>query len=81
MRAAVWCAVVVAAALLVDGRRAESVPLPKFGEPSSCEETCRVESERDAAACDARSMQEGDRALCHEAARARRDVCLRICDD
>ena len=81
MRAAVWCAG-VAVVLLVGGGRAGSVPVPvpKFGEPT-CEEKCRLDSERDAAECDARSMQEGNRALCHEAARARRDVCLRICDD
>jgi hypothetical protein len=56
------------------------VPVPKFGEPS-CEEKCRLDNERDAAACDARPLQEGDRALCHDTARARLDVCLRICDD
>jgi len=71
----------MAAALLVDGGRAGGVPLPKFGDSSSCEENCRLDSERDSAECDARSLQEGDRALCHESARARRDVCLRICDD
>jgi hypothetical protein len=80
MRAAFWCAMVVAVGLVVGGGRADGVPVPKFGEPS-CEETCRLEGERDLASCDARSTQEGDRALCHEAANARRDVCLRICDD
>lgn len=80
MRAAVWCAIGVAAALLVDGGRASGVPTPKFGEPS-CEEKCRLDSERDAAECDTRPLQEGDRALCRETANARRDVCLRICDD
>lgn len=79
MRAAVWCAI-VSMLLLVDGGRASGIPTPKFGEPS-CEERCRLDSERDAATCDTRALQEGERALCKEAARARLDVCLRICDD
>jgi hypothetical protein len=79
MRAAVWCAI-VSVVMLVGGGRAGGVPAPRFGEPS-CEEKCRLDSERDAATCDARPLQEGDRALCHEATRARLDVCLRICDD
>jgi hypothetical protein len=79
MRAVVGCAI-VAGFLLAAGGRAVGVPLPKFGEPS-CEEQCRLDSERDAADCDARAVQDGDRALCHETARARLDVCLRICDD
>ena len=79
MRAVVGCAI-VSVVLLVGSGRAGSVPLPKFGEPS-CEEKCRLDSERDTAACDAGALHEGDRTLCHEAARARLDVCLRICDD
>ncbi|HEX8954105.1 MAG TPA: hypothetical protein VF945_19755 [Polyangia bacterium] len=78
MRAVVGCAI-VAGWLLVAGR-AGGVPVPKFGEPS-CEERCRLDSDRDAASCDAGRLQEGDRLLCHEATRARFDVCLRICDD
>jgi hypothetical protein len=76
MRAVVGCAI-VSVVLLVGGGRAGGVPVPKFGEPT-CEEKCRLDGERDAAACDA---YEGERALCHEAASARLDVCLRICDD
>jgi hypothetical protein len=79
MRAVVGCAIVVAA-LLVGGGRADGVPVPKFGEPT-CEEKCRLDSERDTASCDERSQADGTRSLCEEAARARRDVCLRICDD
>ena len=79
MRAVVWCAI-VAVGLLVGGGRAGGVPVPKFGEPT-CEEKCRLDGERDLAACDEHPLQEGDRSLCHEAARARLDVCLRICDD
>ena len=79
MRAVVWCAI-VSVGLLVGGGRAGGMPVPKFGEPT-CEEKCRLDSERDAATCDARVSYQGDRALCHEAARARLDVCLRICDD
>ena len=79
MRAAVRCAV-VAAVVLVGAGRAGSVPLPKFGEPS-CEEKCRLDSERDAASCEERPQGDGARSLCLESARARLDVCLRICDD
>ncbi len=79
MRAVVGCAI-VAGWLLVAGGRADGVPAPKFGEPT-CEEKCRLDSERDAAGCDAQPLQEGDRAQCRDAARARLDVCLRICDD
>ena len=79
MRAAVWCAI-VSVGLFVGGGRAGGVPVPKFGEPS-CEEKCRLDSERDTASCDADALREGDRTLCHEAARARLDFCLRICDD
>ena len=79
MRAVVGCAI-VAGWLLAAGGRAQGVPTPKFGEPS-CEEKCRLDSERDAAGCDAQPLQEGDRAQCRNAARARLDVCLRICDD
>ena len=80
MRAVVGCAI-VAGWLLVAGGRAEGVPTPQLGEPSSCEEMCRLEGERVAKGCDAQPLQEGDRAQCREAARARLDVCLRICDD
>ena len=79
MRAVVGCAI-VAGWLLVAGGRAQGVPTPKFGEPS-CEEKCRLDSERDAAGCDVQPLQEGDPAQCRNAARARLDVCLRICDD
>ena len=79
MRAVVGCAI-VSLLLLAAGGRAVGLPVPKFGEPT-CEEKCRLDGERDAAACDARAQPEGDRALCHESARARVDVCLRICDD
>jgi hypothetical protein len=79
MRAAVRCAMVVAA-LLVGGGRAVGVPVPKFGEPS-CEEKCRIDGERDSATCDDRAQTDGDRVLCRETVRARRDVCLRVCDD
>ncbi len=71
---------ILSVVLLAGIGRADGVPLPRFGEPS-CEESCRLENERDAAACDARALQQEDRALCHESARARLDVCLRICDD
>jgi hypothetical protein len=79
MRAVVWCAI-VSVLLVVGGGRAESLPVPRFGEPT-CEEKCRLDSERDDASCDVRPLQVGDRALCHDAARARLAVCLRICDD
>lgn len=79
MRAVVWCAI-VSVGLLVGGGRAGGVPVPKLGEPS-CEERCRIDNARDTATCDGETLREGDRALCHEAARARLDVCLRICDD
>ena len=79
MRAVVGCAI-VAGWLLVAGGQAQGVPTPKFGEPS-CEEKCRLDSERDAAGCDVQPLQEGDRAQCRNAPRARLDVCLRICDD
>ncbi|HEY1584757.1 MAG TPA: hypothetical protein VGH63_03660 [Polyangia bacterium] len=78
MRAVVGCAVVLA--VLVGGGRAGGVPVPKFGEPT-CEEKCRLDSDRDAATCDERSQADGAHSLCLESARARRDVCLRICDD
>ena len=78
MRAAVRCAIVVG--VLVAGGRAGSVPVPSLGEPS-CEEKCRLDSERDAASCEESARDEGARSLCLESARARRDVCLRICDD
>jgi hypothetical protein len=57
-----------------------TVSLPTFGEPS-CEEQCRMDGQRDDAACDAEPLDEGARAQCHQAARARLDVCLRVCDD
>ena len=79
MRAAVWCAI-VSVVLLVDAGRASSFPTPKFGEPS-CEEKCRLENERDAASCDTRALEAGDRALCQDTTRARLEVCLRICND
>ena len=79
MRAVVGCAI-VSGWLLVAGGRAVGVPAPRFDEPS-CEETCRLDSQRDDAGCEAQSLDEGARAQCHEATRARLEVCLRICDD
>jgi hypothetical protein len=82
MRAVFWCAV-VSVVLLVDGGRATASDggWPRLGREPTCEEQCRLDSERDDAACDAQLNAVGDRALCHESARARRDVCLRLCDD
>jgi hypothetical protein len=79
MRAVVGCAI-VSVLLLVSAGHADGLPVPRFGEPT-CEEKCRLEGERDHATCDARPLHEGDRALCHESAHARLDVCLRICED
>ncbi len=81
MRAVVWCAIVSVGLLVGDARASGDNPWPKLGHEPSCEEQCRLEGERDDAACDARPLREGDRALCHEAVRARLDVCLRICED
>lgn len=79
MRAVVGCAI-LSVLLAVAGRADGRLPLPHFGEPT-CEEQCRLESARDDAACDGEVSRDGDRALCHEAVRARHDVCLRICED
>jgi hypothetical protein len=79
MRAVVGCAI-VAGWLLFSAGRADGVPVPKLGEPS-CEDKCRLDSERDAERCDAERLQEGARDQCRQVARARLDVCLRICDD
>lgn len=79
MRAVVGCAI-VSVLLAVAGRADGRLPLPKFGEPT-CEEQCRIERARDDAACDDRELRESDRAVCHDAVRARHDVCLRICED
>jgi hypothetical protein len=84
MRAVVGCAIVsvwLAVSLFGAGRAEGRLPVPKFGEPT-CEEQCRLERARDDIACDAGPLiGVGDRALCHEAVRARHDVCLRICED
>jgi len=79
MRAVVGCA--IGLLLLVLSGRAETLPLPRFGEPASCEEQCRFDRTRDDAACETGMLAETDRRLCHEAVRARLDVCLRICED
>jgi hypothetical protein len=80
MRAVVGCAIV--SVLLAVGSRADGdMPAPRFGATPSCEEQCRAERARDDAACDGGMLAESDRPLCHEAVRARHDVCLRICDD
>jgi hypothetical protein len=79
MRAVVECAI-LSVLLAVAGRAEGRLPIPRFGEPS-CEEQCRLERARDEAACDEREQRDGDRWLCHEAVRARHDVCLRVCED
>jgi len=80
MRAVVGCAV-VSLLLLVSAQSAEGrLPVPKFGEPT-CEEQCRLEQARDAAACEDGPARQAVREQCHEAVDARLDVCLRICDD
>ncbi len=79
MRAVVGCAI-VSLLLLMAGRVEGRLPVPRFGEPS-CEEQCRLEKQRDEAACDDRARSDGNRALCLEAVRARLDICLRICED
>jgi hypothetical protein len=82
MRAVVWCAIVSVAVVLVGGGRATAgQEWPRLGREPTCEEQCRLDADRDEAACDARALQEGDRALCREAVHARRDVCLRVCED
>lgn len=81
MRAVVWCAIVSVAVLAGAGRANGDGAWPKLGREPTCEEQCRLDGERDDAACDARAMQEGERVLCHDAVRARVDVCLRICED
>jgi hypothetical protein len=80
MRAVVGCAVVCLLLIGATGRADDALPLPRFGEPS-CEEQCRQDGVRDDASCDAHPLREGERALCHDAVRARVAVCLRICED
>jgi hypothetical protein len=81
MRAVVGCAV-VSLLLLVSADRAEGrLPVPKFGEPT-CEEQCRNEQARGAAACeDGSAVRQSVRDQCLETVDARLDVCLRICED
>jgi len=82
MRAVVGCAIVSVWLLLVAGRAEGGLPVPRFGEAMTCEEQCRFERTRDDDACENGPLiSVGDRALCHESARARHDVCLRICED
>jgi hypothetical protein len=79
MRAVVGCAIVLLsllAAFPVEGR----LPVPRFGE-TTCEEQCRLDRVRDDAACDDAPLRESGREQCHEAVRARLDICLRICED
>jgi hypothetical protein len=82
MRAVVGCAIL--SVLLVvgigNGRAEGQLPVPRFGD-ASCEEQCRLDAQRNAAACEDDPLREADRAVCHQAARARLDVCLRICAD
>ncbi|MDB4966317.1 MAG: hypothetical protein JWN44_2006 [Myxococcales bacterium] len=81
MRAVVGCAIVSVWLAIIAGRAEGRLPVPKFGE-ASCEEQCRTERSRDDSSCDTGPLfSVGDRALCHEAVRARHDVCLRICED
>jgi hypothetical protein len=56
-------------------------PPPSLPRDPTCEEQCQAMRNRDDAACDADTPREGVRDLCHEAVRARHDVCLRICED
>jgi hypothetical protein len=78
MRAVVLCALLCSVAF------AKPVPGPHPGPvdgPPSCEEECKAQNARDDAVCDDRALFEGDRWTCHQSARARLDVCLRICED
>jgi hypothetical protein len=83
MRAVAGCAILgVLFAAAAVGRADDGYPpAPRFGESQTCEEQCRSERARNDAACDTGMLAESDRALCHEAVRARLDVCLRICED
>jgi hypothetical protein len=80
MRAVVWCAI-VSVGLVIGGRAAGEPEWPRLGRETTCEEQCRLDAGRDDAGCDASPRAESDRALCHDAVRARLDVCLRICED
>jgi len=81
MRAVVRCAIVSVVLVCAGRASGGGHEWPRLGREPTCEEQCRSDGERADAACDAGPIQEGDRALCHESARARLDVCLRICED
>jgi hypothetical protein len=81
MRAVVGCAIVSVMVLVAGGRANGKLPRPAIGQEPTCEEQCRAERERDDAGCDAGSLPESNRSFCHDAVRARLDVCLRICED
>jgi hypothetical protein len=82
MRAVVFGAFVLA---LVGSRGVGGGGPPPLAPPLSrdqtCEEQCQSERVRDDAACDDHAIGDGQRGFCHQAVRARLDVCLRICDD
>jgi len=78
MRAVVRCAIVSVVVLVSGGRATAGGDWPRLGHAPTCEEQCRIDQERDEAACDNGPLQQADRALCHDAARARLDVCLRF---
>jgi hypothetical protein len=64
------------------GRGSPQPPLaPALPHDQTCEEQCQSERARDDAACEDRALGDGQRGFCHQAVRARLDVCLRICDD
>jgi hypothetical protein len=81
MRALVVAAFVVSVLGMSRTGRGDPTLPPRLPRDLSCEEQCQVERNRDDAACDDRALQEADRGFCHQAVRARLDVCLRICED
>lgn len=54
---------------------------PVLRSEPTCEEECRAEHVSADERCERVRLAEGDRSFCHDAARARLDVCLRICDE
>jgi hypothetical protein len=78
MRAAVLCALLCSAAPVRSSPQHSPGPI---GAPATCEDECQAQNARDHAVCDDRVLEDADRGFCHQSARARLDVCLRICED
>lgn len=77
MRAAVGCVALALFSFVAGDARGA---LPQKGEPS-CEDQCRLDSERGDNTCDEQGFAASVRDSCHEIVKARFAVCLRICED